>query len=385
MPDAVKNIIFKTTVENAQAVQLLDAQGNAIKRMEQELSKTAVTATGKLSPALNISRRDMGLFANQMLYTVGATGKLGSQLSNLASGLLVGGVIGGTFAGFAAIINGIITESEDFNKSLEKLGNTSISVAEKVKIFTQELADLKEPDFWYSVKLGFLNAMGGMSAMLVDIGLRTAELKKAFTEGTPMTGTTPYLGGLEGQLESLEQQQKDAPTKERALSFNNAILQKQKEIDDVLGKQVDKIKDMTKELEKQINLWKSVIRPEGVGVGNLMEQQGDYNIWKSGIRPKGARLAPLSDINNEKVQQDMRRFSEMSAGIFTQNMSSAWENIFGEANSMFEQMISAWASMLMEKIGIGIFSMLFGGIDLFGFARGLFGGQATAAKYGMGK
>ena len=100
----------------------------------------------------------------------------------------------------------------------------------------------------------------------------------------------------------------------------------------------------------------------------------------------GVPEKPIINLGDfEQIQNDMMQFSQMSAGIFAMNMNQAWESIFGEANSMFEQLLVAWQGMLFEKIGFGIFNMLFGGIDLFGFARNITSGNATAAKYRSGE
>ena len=125
MPEAVKEIKFRTTVDNKIALDSFDQIGESVKKLNPELSKIAVTTKGELTPALqNVSRRDLGLFANQLLYTGGAVGRIQIQLSQLATGLATGGMIGAGFAAGAAVISLITSGFEEANKKAEELKKT---------------------------------------------------------------------------------------------------------------------------------------------------------------------------------------------------------------------------------------------------------------------
>ena len=97
--------------------------------------------TGKVA---SVSKRDLGIFASQIFDSVGATGRLQSQLSNMAAGLATGGIAGAAFAGFAAIIR---TITEVMNEQTEKIKQQKEEVEklrkEYATLSTTELESLR--------------------------------------------------------------------------------------------------------------------------------------------------------------------------------------------------------------------------------------------------
>ena len=78
------------------------------------------------------------------------------------------------------------------------------------------------------------------------------------------------------------------------------------------------------------------------------------------------------------------------ASVLTSNMSTAWAEIFGEANSLFEQLINSMADLLIKDIFTSLLSFIPGGgvlsgvIDLFSGAPGKGGGGQTNITIEMG-
>ena len=365
-----------------------------LNNINKEMSNVAVTAQGKLSPALQVSKRDLGILTTQMISSTGIAGKMTGQLSNLATGLLMGGAIGGAFAGFAAIINGITERAKEHNTAMEAFENTSLEAAEKLKLINNELKEMADPGFWERINRGLLVIAGQWQSTAEDIIISMAQLESARSKilgGMLMSPDRGYVSSRQSELSTLKYQQSQAETLKEAQGYNQRILQLQKEIDAALGKQEKKTEKIKTDYELMIErldvlrnklLEQSVTaRAQETRYGGLGDRASRETVGMVGVPNK-----PVINLGDfEQIQNEMQQFAQSSAGIFAMNMSQAWESIFGEANSMFEQLLVQWQSMLFEKIGFGIFNMLFGGIDLFGFARNLTSGQATAARYGMGK
>lgn len=123
---AENEIQLKITIDGKDAIATLKLTEEEIKKIKTSLDSAGpaegINKTTKAVTTLgNVSKRDLGMFANQLLYSSGISGRLGGQLSNLASSLLMGGTIGAAFAGFAAIISLITKESEAAKKAVEEL------------------------------------------------------------------------------------------------------------------------------------------------------------------------------------------------------------------------------------------------------------------------
>jgi gas vesicle protein len=396
-----KDIEINVRVKTGQAQKGFDG-------LNKEISKTSVTAEGKFSPALRVSKHELGMMANQLLLTTGVAGKMTGQLSNLATGLLTGGFIGAAFAGFAAIINGVTQRVNEHNTAMKALTDSSMDAATKISLIKKELTALDDPSIWEPLIKNF-NKVFGKETALERLGMQREmfmyQLGKAYgSVGFPESG---YIANKQAQIELYRKEQRTAQTLKDAQSYNGKILQLQKEIDEALGKiqkeidealgkqekKTEKIKTNYELMLERINKLRNAFTTQQniYRAGQVNENiglPGSVN-YRASRETQGMVAVPEKPIINlgdfESMQNDMMQFAQSSAGIFSMNMNQAWESIFGEANSMFEQMLSAWQSMLFEKIGFGIFNMLFGGIDLFGFARNLTAGNATAAKYGMGR
>jgi len=386
MSEAVKTIRFKTLVDQGNALAVMEKLGYQFEVLDKEMSKTSVTASGKLSPALqNVSRRDLGMFASQLLMTSGVTGRFTAQLSNMATGLATGGATGAAFAGFAAIIQLIgdntkqtILELNAFQKAVDSL----INIQTGKGAFNIKAEDI--PAAIEKLKSNIKGAFELSQSMTVEEIAKRQELNAEIIE----TNLAMYqsIEVLERQKKKYDELAKGKDVLSKAgLLWTGVIEKENREVANSI-KVMNEYEEMLKRiaaLRLAFLQQQNEARAKETRYGGL---KGPFNVSEVAmpIKPDIQQFAQLTE-SEEEMLSDMRRFSESSASIFAQNMGSAWESIFGEANSMFEQMISNWANMLFEKVGFGIFNMLFGGIDFFGFARNLVGGQATADKYRVGK
>lgn len=67
--------------------------------------------------------------------------------------------------------------------------------------------------------------------------------------------------------------------------------------------------------------------------------------------------------------------------LLSSNMISAWEDIFGEANSLFEKMLKDMTALLLSDVFSGLLTIFSGGTagGVIGFIGGLFGGSSASA------
>jgi hypothetical protein len=393
MPDKI--ISFKTVVNNKEAeagfdgievsvkelhqrIKDLDIQANKLRqtfgvtyqqapqyaRIDRERGfalQRLIDIQEKEDVATRRSVRGLGSLGSAALAASGSISGLGTGVSVLTNALFSGV---GLTAGLAAAVAGFSLLMEYIRGTNEEMKRTKESVS--------NLLEIQGPAGKF--KIAPENLPGAITKMKADLeyyfgktseGTQRGEFKAPGTESTWRV----LLTVLEEANTKYQQQ----------LEYIKALTEAGYIYTEEEKKQTKEVKEREKTYKSIDNILSGGLRgtPEGGRGGGHRGKPGASSMFGDGAQ------AGLPGVD-EKALQEMRQFSESSAQIFAQNMNTAWQSIFGEANSFFEQMISSWASMLTEKIGFGIFSMLFGGVDLFGFARGIFAGNATASKYRMG-
>ena len=405
MPDSTKNIKFKTSIEgNEQVEQEFD-------NINQSIKNTSDVADTKLKPAM--------VDAHQYTMRVGeATEETTSAFAGLTGSLLGGaGVVAAMLA--ARMIMDQFTKTEleaaeegdKFRQTLINLQtaadvvNLSIGKATRsLREMTDEMLTIKllqvDEDI-RKIETGFSGLwkqfIGSAEAerdILIETKNQITEIQKLREAGISGEG----LGILDRLREQIKLNTELRDSEEASLSeiatYSDNIKLLQTQLNELLGVELDVRKKITKEAKTFFGYHEKNKPFETPGyMSGVLSGKGNANTSKMifgtggelGGKPAGFDFFGEEEEAMKKAEQDMQQFSQASANVFAQNMNQAWEGIFGEANSLFEQMVSAWGSMLFEKIGFGIFNMLFGGIDILGFARNITAGNATASKYGMGK
>ena len=375
MPDAEKKIRFKTSIEGGEDVK------KEFEDINQSIDKTSNTADTKLKPAM--------VDAEQYTMRVGEAAE--GTTSKFAG--FVGQLVGG-----ASVIVAVMAAKA----AIEILKNQFIDIQVDLSNLTGELKDNWTETYKAIVAWGdFEAAINKMSFADLEASLEGVNIKlketqlylKFTTDFEEWSGKAEELrlelAKLEKERAMLEETL--AKSRKEGASADPTIIKATSARLEIIETITKEIKDQNNELEKQVALWRKIIRPyEYSGMAPMRDRKGGRGKEISGGGGASMTNNMLEDQEQikeqfRKAEQDMQQFSQASANVFAQNMNQAWESIFGEANSLFEQMVSAWGSMLFEKIGFGIFNMLFGGIDILGFARNITAGNATAAKYGMGK
>jgi len=89
----------------------------------------------------------------------------------------------------------------------------------------------------------------------------------------------------------------------------------------------------------------------------------------------------------QKAEKDMKGLGSTVfdgwANVLTSNMNTAWAEIFGEANSLFEQLINSMADLLVKSVFSGLLGLIPGG-GIIGFIGGLFSGGGGGGPGGLG-
>ena len=72
------------------------------------------------------------------------------------------------------------------------------------------------------------------------------------------------------------------------------------------------------------------------------------------------------------------------ANVLTSNMNTAWAEIFGEANSLFEQLVNSMADLLVKDVFTGLLNFIApAGGGILGFIGGLFGSGSPVTGGGI--
>ena len=409
MPDSTKNIKFKTTIDGSEEVK------KQFDEINDSIGDTANVADTKLTPAMTKGTESIkGAGAASAGMGVGLLTVIGSMAAIAAVTLIVKKVMDDVRESMESTterISGLtkalkenwdeayrVTRAwDDFKESISKWSQADLE--ESLRTLNVQLKETTVSMWDYALAAIFGGAnIAEATIKANDIIKQIKIIKETLAGGGGKTGS---IGGgiIDEQralLESYQILESSAKIDSERLGWQKLRKQAQIDLNELMGKELGGMKDNTaeinrqnKELEKQVALWRRIIRPYDY---SGMAPMGDR---KGGRGKEGSGGGDASKTNNllmdekafQEMQQQMDQFSQTSAWVFTYNMVSAWENIFGEANSMFEQLMASWASMMFEKLGMALFGMVFNmlGGGVFGAARGAVSMQATAAKYGMGK
>lgn len=94
---------------------------------------------------------------------------------------------------------------------------------------------------------------------------------------------------------------------------------------------------------------------------------------------KDQPVKPQLTITKDEIENSSKLYADLfkdAADVMRSEFGSAWESIFGEANSLFEKLIASWASTLFTKLGNNLIG------DLLGFIPG---GSIISSILGLGK
>lgn len=335
-----------------------------------ELQKVANDAAKMGGTLATVSKRDLSIFANQMLLSSGVTGRFVNQLSNLSTGLATGGFIGAGFAGAAALVGVLAEELGKADKATKEL---ITSMEKLIKIQTPQ---------------------GGFNLSPEQIPGALQSLKNQLEILKLTTGRTIFGGSIiQFETEDMKLLQEAI----RILEDANKKEQQRQRIIDLISKAgltyTEEIKKQNEGIQKQIELLNQARVPTAAGgpgragMGLFPGQTigaGEGNLREANTKAEMTANQKAFEEMLKEREAMQEEFHFRTASVFRDAMNQAWVDIFGEANSLFEKLVSSWADMLFQQASSGLFSMLFGGFDIFGLGRLVTGGSSAAGRFRSG-
>lgn len=151
----------------------------------KKLYKSTESVNKSTSMMGTVGKRDIGIFASQILYSSDVTGRLGGQLSNVAQSLLTGGAVGAAFAGFASLIS-LLTENT--GKWRQALANAAQNLIE-VKSGLEGVKFSITPE-----------EMDSLITKFQSLSDATKEVMNVFTGGDIQTEISMWIASMFGAL-----------------------------------------------------------------------------------------------------------------------------------------------------------------------------------------
>lgn len=403
LQDRIKDLDtqMKTLIDTQGKAAYESASGIRIQRERKIALEELINVQDREIEATKRSTRGLGSLAASFIQS--STGASGFQreISILTTGLM-GGV--GLTAALAAGALGFKVLIDWLSKGREEMERFATSMDGVVNKFIQ----LQNPmsGFTYPIKPEQLDTL-----------ISTVETQIKQYEGLAMSiaksmGAEVYgvnVGALLQQLKIMDNLSEEDRKRVIAAEKTLAAFQEMKgqlEAQKYLAEQmalldIDAVKTKEEKIKKQkeLNKWS---RPAfGIATGQFSEQGfdpsqaqfrtdllggADFSREQLEAMRKARDEQKRMAIENEKL---MNTFIMSSANVFRSEMGSAWQSIFGEANSMFEKLMASWADILFQRLGTSLFTSLFGGVgggvgDLLGFSRTVNTGQGVAETYRVG-
>ncbi len=201
---------------------------------------------------------------------------------------------------------------------------------------------------------------GSANLVLGEVGLIKLQIESTKEAVDAWSGSTEGLLKLKGELLALEEQ---------------------------LKLPVIEVNELLKE---RVALLKQA-RPQGLPVA--LPSLGSLPGGEGILGGRGARKTIFgSTAQSAQMIKDAGKVGEQIfdgwASVLTSNMNTAWAEVFGEANSLFEQLVNSWADLLVKDVFASLFNLglnfLTGGASggIGGLIGGLFGGGSPVTGGG---
>lgn len=256
------------------------------------------------------------------------------------------------------------TAMEKYGKSvagirseLEKLTDAQVlSRLERMKTTVQEGVDemaraTTMPYFaqgWFLTMLLGDNADDALNKIMQAVGgiVQAEEV---------LDGRRSKIGILRNRIKDLEKARYNLPEDSPQSNFD-AINERIRIEQDSLDKLLGKYKEVHEKI-KEINNDAKSMQWSGVGVGDATR-----SILSTGVgdatRSKRTEQATTAVFGREyqNVMNNVNKMSSIGADVLRENYNQAWENVFGTANSLFEQ----YANRIIEFFASDIFAEISG-------------------------
>lgn len=374
---------------DAKMKELIDTQGRQayesktglmVQRERKYALEQLITLQDKEEEGIRRSTRGYGSLASSLLATTTGTTGLSREVGILTTSLMSGA---GLTAGLAMAIGLFKALTEESKKAKDEITEIGKNIQSLIQI-TEKKGAFNIPAENISQAIDLLRSQIRRPGFLTQ-GMTLEEISAQQSLNNEIFNQNSILLNA---IKILEDEQKAHEDK-----LN--IIERLSAAGLTYTEQIDKETEAIIKKDKALSQWRR-------GTGNIAT--GDFGT--QGLEPSRFQfrtdLLAGTDFSQEQLramQEAQRNMEEMyrerarleseftmrTASVFTSNMTQAWRNIFGEANSMFEQLMQSWAQMFFQQVGTSLIGSLTGGIgDIFGFSRAVSGGNATAEKYRVG-
>ena len=361
---ADQDISFRLSLENKEAVEGFQEVQNKIDGLKDSAKETA--------PVIDE--------VSEVLEDAGDSASFATEMSSMLAGMLGGAVVAGTQLATRAV--GLLIDSylksdsaiEGLIPKLKDLWAETYKNTVEWGNFRRELEKFTEIELEQSL-IGLANRLSEITGKLHGYF-------SMWTQFTEAVGITDFKGeaekiGQEVKVINDVLTMKDLQKRGLGGLFDNAYLN---------PKNFEPIKEQTKALKE-----------ESFDLLNVIEKlEAEYVKWLRDVEKNERTRLPYADrgktnitggrgkVTGGKENASMtQQFAEdmdfmnglimSSANILRNEFMQAWEDIFGEANSLFEKFIAnivaAFADLAAQKMAMGI----------FGFFANLFTGGAASA------
>ena len=272
-----------------------------------------------------------------------------------------------SFTGVGGIVFAISTATSlltIFGNKLFGLGSPTESAKKQIGSLRDEFASLKDE---VNKVVGALNfneviMMGEKKSGLINLINATQTKLDMETRPNERTRISLQLAGYKSELEAITKEQE----------FQNFAFQKWLDMQKDSDKTIKNTKENLKEISKIITGFSADGKRMDLASGALGISYADIKSKQGGKTDKAGMATVTADFIEQA--KFMREIVRDNLQIIRGEFSTLWQNVFGEANSLFEKLLMNFAGRLAER-GIG---SLFGSLLNFifpgaGMALGAFG------------
>ena len=261
-----------------------------------------------------------------------------------------------SFTGVGGIVFAISTATSlltIFGNKLFGLGSPTESAKKQIGSLRDEFASLKDE---VNKVVGALNfneviMMGEKKSGLINLINATQTKLDMETRPNERTRISLQLAGYKSELEAITKEQE----------FQNFAFQKWLDMQKDSDKTIKNTKENLKEISKIITGFSADGKRMDLASGALGISYADIKSKQGGKTDKAGMATVTADFIEQA--KFMREIVRDNLQIIRGEFSTLWQNVFGEANSLFEKLLMNFAGRLAER-GIG---SLFGSLLNFIF------------------
>lgn len=355
---ADQDIQFKVTADVQDAKQGFDDVQNKIDGMKDSAKESA--------PVMEEAAEKIGEAGEAAVTTGASTGMLSSLLT---MGLVAAAATAGlALIGLARSYFDLDGKVENLTATLKENWSETFKAAQEWKSFNEEIKRFTADEIIESIR--------SLKKELEDLIV----LQDVYN--LDWTGLTDIAGEIENKRRQI-----------KMLSGAGEKIKQEEWERNMFGMSIQEMKDW---FFAQKQTHKDAVDDTSAFYKNLQKLEEDYVKWLRDVEKNERTRLPYADrgktnitggrgkVKGGKEEASMtQQFAEdmdfmnglivSSAGILRNEFMQAWEDIFGEANSLFEKFIanivSAFADLAAQKMAMGI----------FGFFASLFSGGAASA------